>query len=202
MYIPKQYQGKSRNDAITFIQRYNFGIIVSSAGTRPIATHLPFTVMEKGNQLLLFSHFARANEQLNQLNDQEVLIIFSEPHAYISPRFYNKKENVPTWNYLSVHAYGKVRLLHKESEKMEVLERMILDLEPDYKKQWDDLSGKYKSGMSRGIVAFEIKVEELQYKEKLSQNKKEQERQNIIDAFSQSQHDHEREIAKYMNRDQ
>ncbi len=84
------------------------------------------------------------------------------------------------------------------SEKIEILERMMDDLEPNYKAQWEELSDDYKLGMINGIIAFEVKVHELQFQEKLSQNKKENERQNIIESFSVSDQDNEKLIAEYM----
>lgn len=199
MYIPKHYTEKDKDQAIAFMQRFHFGTIISNNKNRPIATHLPFVISEKKDQLILSAHFAKANEQWSSISTNDVLVIFTEPHAYVSPTHYNKKQNVPTWNYLAVHAYGQLKIVSEQNEVFKMLEQMMLSFEPAYKKQWNELSLEYKSGMANGIVAFEIEVTELQFQKKLSQNKKENERQNIINSFSKSADQNENMIAKYMN---
>ena len=198
MYIPKHYMGKEGKEAISFMQRFNFGTMITSIQNIPIATHLPFVITQQGEDIIITSHLAKANEHSKHIENCENLIIFTEPHAYISPSHYEKQENVPTWNYIAIHAYGKARIISDPSEVMQVMESMIEDFEPSYKKQWNSLSEEYKSKMAKGVVAFEIKVSRLQYKEKLSQNKKESERKSIIQSLSQSENTQEKTIAEYM----
>jgi transcriptional regulator len=126
------------------------------------------------------------------------LIIFTEPHAYISPSHYEKHESVPTWDYISVHAYGKANIISDEKAKEQALKKMILYYEKEYLLQWDSLSEKFKQGMMRGIVAFEIEVSNLQGKKKLSQNKSEQERKNIVSHLENSNSAVERELAPFI----
>lgn len=198
MYIPKHYLGSEGKEAIAFMQRFPFGTIITSVNGVPIATHLPFVTHERDNEILITSHFAKANDQWQHIVANENLIVFSEPHAYISPKNYHKNENVPTWNYIAVHAYGKAKIIDQQSETFKVLEIMINNFEPNYKDQWNALSNKYKLKMSNGIVAFEIQVSKLQSKEKLSQNKKQNERNAIIESLSKSNNPNERTIAEYM----
>ncbi|MCH5720029.1 FMN-binding negative transcriptional regulator [Niabella hibiscisoli] len=127
------------------------------------------------------------------------LFFFSEPHAYISPAHYDKKESVPTWDYVAVHAYGTAKIIEEEQEKMQLLEQMIGFYEPGYQEQWNSLTDKFKSGMLKGIVAFEIEVTELQGQKKLSQNKTSVERQRIVAQLQQSNQGVERDIAGYIN---
>ncbi len=128
------------------------------------------------------------------------MVIFTEPHAYISPKHYQKEESVPTWNYIAVHAYGKARIIEQEEKKAELLEHTIACYDAGYLQQWDHLPEQFKSKMIKGIVAFEIEVSDLQAKKKLSQNRSQQERENIISSLSQSNDPHEKEIAAYMSR--
>jgi len=137
----------------------------------------------------------------NDIEENTVLIIFSEPHAYISPKHYEKELNVPTWNYISVHAYGKGKLLTGKDETFAVLEATIDNYEKAYRKQWDGLPEDYKLKMANGIVAFEITVTDLQAKKKLSQNRTETERKNIIDSLSGSDDTNEQRIAEFMRKD-
>jgi transcriptional regulator len=87
------------------MKRYSFATIITAKNSFPIGTHLPFVVTTINDSLVLTSHFARANEHWQEIENSKVLVIFSEPHAYISAKNYDKKLNVPTWNYISIHAY-------------------------------------------------------------------------------------------------
>lgn len=198
MYIPRHFLNTNDDQAISFMQKYSFGTIVTSDNDRPVASHLPFLVQKNENAILISSHFAKANPQAESINGQAVLIVFSEPHAYISPRHYEKEHNVPTWNYISVHAYGKCRLVEEEKSKFDLLERTILNYEEAYQEQWNKLPSDFKEKMLKGIVAFEVKVTELQAKNKLSQNRSFSEQQSIISELSGSSDSNEVKIAEYM----
>lgn len=198
MYIPKQFVAKDREEVIAFMRQYNFATLVTAKDNFPRGTHLPFVINERDGKLILTSHYAKANEQWKEVTENQCLVIFNEPHAYISPTHYDKVESVPTWNYLSVHAYGKARLLAGVEESIAVLESMIDSFEASYKQQWDGISDDYKLKMIKGIVAFEIEVTDLQAKKKLSQNKTLAERQRIIETLAHSEHGTEQDLARIM----
>ena len=200
MYIPKINIQTDKNQIIEFIKRFSFGTIITSRNNLPIATHLPFLISEKEDKIILTSHFAKANNQWKDIEQNSVLIIFSEPHAYISPKNYDKDLNVPTWNYISVHAYGEGKIINEFESVYQLMERTIENYEIEYKQQWDRLPHDFKSKMINGIVAFEITVTEVQAKEKLSQNKTENERKNIINSLSNSKDSNEKVIAEYMDK--
>jgi transcriptional regulator len=198
MYIPAFNKFEDLQQVINFMQRYSFATIVTVKDEIPVATHLPFLVKQQGDKIILSSHFAKANPQSSDINDINALVIFTEPHAYISPKNYEKDANVPTWNYLAVHAYGKCTLLEGEENKALLLKEMIQYYEKDYQQQWDSLPGDYKSKMMNGIVAFEMIVDDLQAKKKVSQNRSEKERENIVQDLARSQNSNEKDIAAYM----
>lgn len=199
MYIPNQYQMTDEAEKISFMKRFNFATIITSKENKPIATHLPF-VIESGESVVLSAHFSKANEHWQLIESNESLIVFSEPHAYISPKHYEKEVTVPTWNYLSVHAYGRGKLISEETEVLEIMEKSIVSFESDYKAEWRKLPMDYKQKMLKGIVAFKIEVVELQGKKKISQNKTETEKNNIIQALEISENQNERLIAEYMKK--
>jgi transcriptional regulator len=198
MYIPSFNKFENQQEAIAFMQRYSFATIVSVKEGLPVATHLPFLVEQKDDKVILRSHFAKVNPQAKDSIDTNVLVIFTEPHAYISPKHYEKVESVPTWNYLAVHAYGKCKLLDGEENKATLLKATIENFEANYLKQWESLPDQYKQNMMKGIVAFEIVVDDLQAKAKLSQNRTETERKNIVSELDQSENSAEKETAEYM----
>ena len=198
MYIPSYNKFTDQHEAVKFMQRYSFATIVTVIKGVPIATHLPFLITQTDVNIILTSHFAKANPQAADIANRNALVIFAEPHAYISPKHYEKIENVPTWNYLAVHAYGKCVLLDGEENKKKVLSEMIGFYEADYLKQWDSLSEDFQRRMMKGIIAFEIIVDDLQAKKKLSQNKTEKERENIFNELNNAPDSNERDIAGYM----
>jgi len=198
MYIPSFNKFEDRQEVIGFMQRYSFATIISVKDGVPVATHLPFIVSQKDDIIILRSHFAKANPQAVSSINTNVLVIFTEPHAYISPKNYEKAENVPTWNYIAVHAYGKYALLEGEDQKAALLKETINYYEADYLKQWDSLPDNYKQNMMKGITAFEIEVYDLQAKHKLSQNRSQKEQENIIKELDSSKNTNEKDIADYM----
>jgi len=181
------------------MQRYSFATIVTVKDGVPSATHLPFLVKQRDEKVILLSHFAKANPQAVDMVGNLALVIFTEPHAYISPKHYEKVESVPTWNYLAVHAYGKCTLLDGEENKAALLKETIQFYEAGYLKQWDNLPDNFKQGMMKGIVAFEIVVDDLQAKAKLSQNKTVKERESIINELQHTDNTNEQDIAAYMS---
>jgi len=199
MYIPSFNQITDPKEAISFMQRYSFATIVTVKDGVPTATHLPFVVKEVDGKVIVVSHFAKANPQSSDIVRNRALVIFTEPHAYISPKNYEKEQNVPTWNYLAVHAYGNCAVLDSEEEKAALLAETIKYYEADYLKQYEGLSDDYKQKMMKGIVAFQIIVDDLQAKKKLSQNRSEKERENIIESLGKSEDQNERDIAGYMS---
>jgi transcriptional regulator len=198
MYIPHFNAFTDRQEIIAFMQRYSFATIVTAVNAAPEATHLPFLVKQENDKVFLLSHFAKANPQAAQVVGNTSLVIFTEPHAYISPKNYEKEENVPTWNYIAVHAYGKAVILEEEDKKAELLKHTIENYDAGYLQQWDKLTDQYRSKMMKGIVAFEIEVTDLQAKNKLSQNRSEIEKENIIHSLGKSSDTNEKEIAAYM----
>ena len=198
MYIPKTNLTTDKTEIAAFMKQFSFATIITAKDSFPLATHLPFLVTMKDDTIVLASHFAKANEHWQDIENNKILVIFSEPHAYISTRNYDKELNVPTWNYISIHAYGQGRLITETNRTFEVLEATIDNYEASYREQWDNFPEDYKLKMSKGIVAFEIIVTELQAKKKLSQNRTDTEKQKIIETLSKSKDTNEQLIAQYM----
>ncbi len=198
MYVPSINTMTDEAEQIAFMTRYNFATIVTICKDIPIATHLPFLVKVQDGKVILEAHFAKNNNQWERVVERENLVIFSQPHAYVSPKHYEKELNVPTWNYLSVHAYGAARILTDANEIAEHLDDLVLYHDEDYKIKWDKFPPEYKSNLTKGIVAFEINANKLEGKKKLSQNKSKQERDSIIGELQNSNDKNERDLATYM----
>jgi len=200
MFTPNTFKFESEAEKVAFMKQYSFATIVTTNNNIPLATQLPFVVHENEGRLVLGAHFAAANEQAKYIEENISLVIFTEPHAYISPLHYDKRESVPTWDYITVHAYGKAKIITDEDFKFKALEQMIMFYERDYMEQWNSLSDKFKKGMIKGIVAFELEVSDLQGQKKLSQNKSQAERQRIIHQLEKSESSIETDLAKYIQK--
>lgn len=151
-------------------------------------------ISEERNQIWLTTHLAAGNPHATLLKEgNEALVIFSGPHGYVSPALYEKRENVPTWNYIAVHATGMIHPLESNEKKSAVLMQMVDTFDPAYRSQWDSLDPQYVAAMMNGIYAFRIAVSKLEGKFKLSQNKTRTEQERIAHEFSGS------ELAEWMN---
>ena len=201
MYIPESFAQNDKALLIEVMGAHSFALLISTQESgEPFVTHLPFVVREDADRLIIEGHMARANPHWQYLEkNARALIVFSGPHAYVSPSLYESKENVPTWNYITVHAYGQVKLTHEMSRKYGAQARLINTLEPAYKQQFDELRPAYLYGRMSAIVAFEFSVERLEGKFKLSQNRPLVDRQNVATAFANG-NDEQRAVARWMQR--
>ena len=201
MYIPKHFEEKDTAVMLEFMKEFNFAAVVNTAKKRYWATHLPFIVSQRDEKILLRAHMAKANPQWVSFNsDEEVLVIFQEPHAYISPSLYENKVSVPTWNYIAVHAYGVPKLLSSREERIALLEESFSVFESSFKKQWDTLPADYRDELLEGIVAFEIEVTGIEGKYKLSQNRTSTDKQNIMKKLSESGDKVKEDISRFMKK--
>ena len=137
-------------------------------------SHIPF-VVDRGDDgsARLLGHVARGNDQWAALEGaQHVAAIFQGPHAYVSPTWYVTHPSVPTWNYAVVHVHGKARLMD-EAELHDLLMRLSAIYEAPNAMPWrmSELPADYVSMMLKAIVGFEIGIERLEGKFKLSQNR-------------------------------
>ncbi len=197
MYIPKLFLEENEEKILAFMREFNFATLVTAKNGFPTATHLPFIIEKREEKIILSAHLAKANAHWKHF-DGEILVIFQEPHAYISPVLYGEMPNVPTWNYVAVHAYGRAKIFD-ETENLALLEKQIAVFDENYfQTDWQKISADYKKNLAKGVVAFEIEVTDLQAKKKLNQNKPGQAAENVIEAFENSDLENEKIIAEYM----
>ena len=189
MYIPKAFREDHINTLHKLMQEYSFATLITQHEGVPFATHLPFILdAQRGPNGTLLAHMARANPQWHHFaSAQDVLVIFQGPHAYISPSWYEVELSVPTWNYAVVHAYGLPRLIEDQVKLYNLLKSLIHTHEAHFEKPWPfNLPDDYLQKMMHGIVGFEIEIARLEGKFKLSQNRTEVERENVIAALQES----------------
>jgi transcriptional regulator len=187
MYIPEFNRIEDGATALAFMRANPFAILVSTTDSGPFATHLPLLIDDSAGQLTIRGHVAKANPHWQMISQQqESLMIFHGPHAYVSPTLYEIRESVPTWNYAAVHVYGKGRILSDDSAAGQVLEDLVAQFDSSYQTQWQSFAEDYRSRMQRHIVAFEITATRVETKFKLSQNRTKAEQENVIRALAGS----------------
>jgi transcriptional regulator len=195
MYSPAYNRLEDRGELLAFMQANSFAVLVTGTGGTLHASHLPVMVHEQGKDVVLDMHMAKANAQWKEFFDDEVLVVFSGPHAYVSPRWYLDQERVPTWNYAAVHAYGMPKVIADPKLKYENQRRLVAALDPKWLPQFDALRKEYVDSMLDGIVNFQIGVTRLETRWKLSQNRSRREQELIAAQLEKSADSAERALA-------
>jgi len=202
MYVNSINRWEDEPEIISFIQKNAFATLITQESGRPLATHLPFVLDQNvSGKAIISGHIAKANAQWKTIPEQgEVLVMFQGPHAYISSSWYNH-ENVPTWNYLAVHVYGKIRLIEGE-ELLNHLKKLVNTYEEDRPNRVsvEGMSGAYLESQIRALVGFEIQITEVQASAKLSQNRDQTNFENIITELSKSDLDLDQKVGEEMRK--
>ncbi|AMR49332.1 MULTISPECIES: FMN-binding negative transcriptional regulator [Bacillus] len=195
MYIPAPFQ-LSEAEACDVIKEYGFAALFSTAEGMPYATHLP--LMMSKNHECLYGHFALPNPQWKEIDGQNVLAVFQGPHCYISPKWYETNQAVPTWNYVAVHVYGEAELLDEE-ETVQSMSELVLKYEsPDSPYKLEDVDAKLLAGMNKGVKGFKIKISKIEGKAKLSQNHSAARQGLVVQQLKQIPHTNEQLISGLM----
>jgi transcriptional regulator len=201
MYIPDLYKNENQEDIHNFLHQNGFAILVNQTDGKLWATHTPLILETNvaGKQILI-GHISKANPQAESFkSNDEVLAIFSGAHTYISSSWYDH-ENVPTWNYLAVHVYGKVTVYNHE-EAVHFLKKLVDKYESKSENpvRVENLSKKTMRE-AHGIIAFEIEITNIEAQKKLSQNRDDKNYQNIITELEKTNDNQALDIAKEMKK--
>lgn len=199
MYTPPHHRVEDRAELERFMRAHSFASVVTAPDGVPHATHLPCAIVREGDGLALVAHLARANPQWRDFDGaRTALVIFGGPHAYVSPRHYERAKSVPTWNYAAVHAYGRPRIVAEREGTMAVLDALSRASDPGYVPRLHAMPHDYLDTMLRGIVAFAMPVERLEARYKLSQEKQPRERGRIVAELAASEDSAATETAHLM----
>jgi transcriptional regulator len=196
MYSPPYNQVEKRAEVVAFMRAHNFPLLVTGTGGALHGSHLPAMVQERAGALVIDMHMAKNNPQWKEFFDDEAMVVFTGPHAYVSPRWYEEKERVPTWNYTAVHAYGIPKVIDERKAKYASQRRLIAAMDPQWLPKFDALRQDYVDGMLEGIVNFEIAVTRLETRWKLAQNRGRREMELIAAQLDKSADSGERALAE------
>ncbi|KQQ86809.1 FMN-binding negative transcriptional regulator [Massilia sp. Leaf139] len=179
MYVPAHFNEERVDVLHAFMREHPFATLVTHGAAGLDANHMPFELdAASGARGVLSAHMARANPMWADVSDgDEVLAIFRAGDAYISPSWYPSKhethKHVPTWNYMVVHAYGRIRVRDDERFVRSVLARLTRTHEAGQPVPWKmgDAPAGFIDGLLEAIVGIEIEITRLYGKFKLSQNR-------------------------------
>jgi transcriptional regulator len=181
MYVPAAFRLEDQAAILAVMRENAFATLVSTVDGAPYASHIPLLVAVEGEQIVLRGHLARNNPHASHLAEGSALAIFSGPHAYVSPRYYVTAGQVPTWNYVSVHAYGMPRIIEGAAEVDDHLREMVLTFDANLESERpDSLAADVFERLRRALVVFEIRVDRLEAKAKMSQNKSPADREGVV----------------------
>ena len=198
MYLPRLFAVDDLPQLHTFMEQFSFASLVTQNQGALIASHIPFVLdREAGASGRLRGHVAVANPQLAHLKSgSEALVMFQGPHMYISPSWYASPENVPTWNYIAVHAYGRPRMLDRAG-LIVLLKDLARQNERSFERPWDfDTQAAWIEKLLPQIAAFEIPIERLEGKFKLNQNRTPADRRRVVEVLSASDDPAQRHMAE------
>lgn len=200
IYNPAHFSVDDATAAASLMRAHPLATLVSVHDGEPQVTHAPLLLDDAAQPWRLLGHVARANPHWQVWSDgAEMLAIFRGGDAYVSPALYDTRKAVPTWNYAVVHVHGRVTPLHDSAAKEDVLKRLIAAHDPPYRAQWDELDLAFREGMKNGIVAFELSIDRIDAKFKISQNRAPAERQRVRQAMAAGG-DAARELGDWMQK--
>ena len=208
MYNPPAFREDDPGILRGIMRGVRLALLVSAApdGGVPEATHLPLVLAEEeGPHGTLYGHVAKANPQWRGLAVAGAArAIFTGPEAYVSPSFYPSKQEhgrvVPTWNYIAVQAHGRIRLFDDPDRLLALVSTLTDRHEADRADPWKvaDAPESFVRAQLKGIVGFEISVERLEGKRKLSQNRSSADRDGVVAGLAASPEARDREVAAAM----
>lgn len=200
MFVPPAFAETNLPKLHQFIMKNSFGLVVSQVDGLPFGTHLPVLLRRsEGEYGTLAGHFARANPHWQQLVGQTALIIFTGPHVYVSPTWYEAKNMVPTWNYTAVHAYGRIELIDGGEPLLDILKESVQVYEQAMPQPWEfDGTGTFTERLMEQIVGFRMVIEKIEGKFKLNQNHPSERQQRVVRALERQGDENSLGVAKLM----
>jgi transcriptional regulator len=186
MYRPKMFDIDDTDDMQGIIRANGFAVLVTAGTGGMTASHVPLHLIDDGELGLLWGHLAKANDQWRAFDGAaEALAVFGGPHSYISPTWYATEKSVPTWNYEAVHAYGRPKVMDDPEAVVARLASLTGQYEGTDANAWSprNLPADFIAAQLKGIVAFEMRIERLEGKRKMSQNRKPEDVAGAIDGL-------------------
>jgi transcriptional regulator len=203
MYVQASFAETDPEKLLALAARYPFATVITPGADELWVSHLPLLVRRRAGAVVLVGHLARANAHWQAMEGDggaPTTAIFHGPHAYVSPTWYAISPAVPTWNYVVVNAVGKTRVHYDGPELDELLRELTGEYEGRQAGAWspDRLPEDFAQSMRGAIVGFEIAVDRLEGKIKLSQNRSAEDRRGVVAALEAQMSEDSRAVAALM----
>lgn len=210
MYVPRAFAEEDLPTLQQQIRETRLATLVTYGEHGLQANHLPLLLApDEGPFGTLYGHLARANPQWQELaGGAQALVIFPGAETYISPSLYPSKAEhgkvVPTWNYLTVHAYGSAEVFSDPLRIRELVGRLTDQHEADRPSPWkvEDAPAEFMDSMLRAIVGFALPIQRLEGKRKLSQNRTATDIDGVRNGLANSADAHDQTISHLMRQEQ
>lgn len=202
MYSNPKFEEKDTDKLIAFMQAHAFVTLIGYDGDYPVATQIPVKIENREGVVYLVGHVMKKTDHHHAYaKNENVLVLFTGAHAYISASVYQDPKVASTWNYSSVHAKGKIKLL-SDAETREVIRELTDRYEnPETSKAaFHHMSEAYIDKNLKAISGFEILLESINGVFKLSQNHPDVNRSAIIDHLSKSEDANDQQVADDMRK--
>lgn len=202
MYKFSYYTEPDHERVISFMKENSFAIITGAGETHPVATQIPLAIsITEAGKILLSGHMMKKTDHhLAFEKNENVLVLFTGPHCYVSASWYTNPSMGSTWNYMTVHAKGRIRFTD-EAGTREAVEAITRKYEGDNSAaSFNQLAPEYIDQMVKAIVGFCIEVDSVENVFKLSQNRDEASKHNIIAQLKKRPDEASRKIAEEMEK--
>jgi transcriptional regulator len=190
MYTPSQFVNRDSASLHAMMRKHPFALLVTPYQGELHLTHLPFHVDSvRGAKGTLEAHLAKANPHAAAIAAGAVsTVVFQGPDAYVSPRWYvDPAKNVPTWNYVAIHASGALRPITEPAPLLALIGRLTDEHEAYIEKPWSIREAQsHAEHLAKHIIGFELEIEQLEGKFKLSQNRSDGDRAGVLKEFAKA----------------
>ena len=181
MYKLPYFTEQDKNTVISFMKANPFAVVTGAGSEFPVASHLPLHFENREEKIFLTGHLMRNTDHHKAFEkNNHVLVIFNGPHCFVSAEWYKNPASGSTWNYMTVHAKGKISFLDEAGTRKAVNDITDKYVGKDKVASFDRLTDDYINSMVKAIVGFEIEVLSFDNVFKLSQNRDIEERRHII----------------------
>ena len=201
MYVNPTNHFSKPAELLATIEDYPFGTLVAP-GDPPIATHMPFVIeRSEGEYGALLCHTPRQDPIWRRFDGHtQMLVIFTGPFAYISPRWYVDGARVPTYNFKAVHAYGRPEIMRHESDVVAMLRALIEGHEQRFGSsfRFNDIPKAVFEGLRPAIVPFRMRIDRLEGKIRVGQNRTLRDRRSVIEGLRARRNDYDSRVAEMM----
>jgi transcriptional regulator len=201
MYNPHPFRSTDTKEVFELMDQNPFATVITVVEGKLFTSHLPLTPKKVGDKLELVGHLARSNSHWKSFADSKATVIFHGPHTYITPKWYTTND-VPTWNYVTAHVTGKIELIDDRDGIVDCLKELTAHVERNWPSGWEflvpnDLTGE---ALQKSIVGFRMKIDGIDFKKKLSQNRQPADRAGVLKGLEDRGDDHSRSILSEMRK--